>query len=55
MREYSLASQAHQVMDRFEPRDDVGTSSAAQKLVIASEARQSMDHFVPRLDVGSFL
>ena len=29
-------------MDRFVPRDDVGTSSAAQKFVIASEARQSM-------------
>ena len=29
-------------MDRFVPRDDGGTSSAAQKSVIASEARQSM-------------
>ena len=31
-----------EAMDRFVPRDDVGTSSAAQKSVIASEARQSM-------------
>jgi dTDP-glucose 4,6-dehydratase len=32
----------HEAMDRFVPRDDGGTSSAAQQSVIASEARQSM-------------